>query len=142
MKKHLFILLLVTGISGAALACDKDKERKETTYQSNDQEEEAALAEPVAGSWQRTLSSQDFRQANYLRRDFRKSLFFSGDNARRLAGVEQVEAGALPARLKRRLRKTYKGYRIAQVMRYDDGASLYFVSLEKGQDRILLSCAR
>lgn len=145
MKKYLFAFLLVTGICGAALACGEDKESKDSTHQRKDGQADVLapdLDEPVAGSWQRTAVSRDFRQAFYLHRDVRKSLFFSGDNSRALASMEQVDAGALPGPLKRQLRRSYKGYRIAQVIRYHDGQTLYFVSLTKDQENVLLSFAR
>lgn len=150
MKKYLFTLLLVTGITGAALACGKDKERKENPKDLRDRQVAAyvtaalvsAYGEPVAGTWQRTAISRDFRQAVYLHREIRKSLFFSGDNTRRLAHIEQVGSDTLPAKLSRKLRKKYKGYRIAQVIRYHDGETLYFVSLEKDSENVLVSYAR
>ncbi|MGV3505466.1 MAG: hypothetical protein ACO1O1_17290 [Adhaeribacter sp.] len=142
MKKYLFTFLLVTGITGAALACGKDKEKKETTSPSSQNRAAAGLPQPLAGTWQQAAISRDFRQAVYLHREIRESLFFSGDNARLLAGIERVHPTALPGQLKRQLRKTHPGYRIAQVLRYDDGQTLYFVSLAKDQERVLLSFSR
>ena len=145
MKKYLFAFLLVTGICGAALACGDDKENKDSTHQRKSAQTGNLAPDldiPVAGSWQRSAISRDMRQAVYLHRDLRKSLFFSRDNSRALASMEQVGAGTLPGHLKRKLRRNYKGYRIAQVIRYHDGETLYFVSLTKDQEKVLLSFAQ
>lgn len=145
MKKYLFAFLLVTGICGAALACGEDKEIKDSTHQrKSGQAGNLApdVEEPVAGSWQRSAISRDLRQAVYLHRDLRQSLFFSRDNSRTLASMDLVNAQALPGHLKRKLRRNYKGYRIAQVIRYHDGQTGYFVSLKKDQEQVLLSFAQ
>jgi hypothetical protein len=69
-------------------------------------------------------------------------LFFSADNRHRLASIDLVEPGELSAKLIRKLKRQYKGYQIGQVIRYFDGETLYFVSLKKDQEEVLISYAR
>lgn len=150
MKNLLFTLFMALGLAGAAAASGTDggeqgggrrgKEKQEKAYV------EAALAlvyvAPKEGQGQETSLTRYFRQAACTRGGMRRSLFFSADNARMLARIELVEPGELSAKLTRKLKKKYKGYRIGQVIRYSDGETLYFVSLQKDQEQVWVLDAR
>jgi hypothetical protein len=149
MKKLLLTVLMAIGLAGAVVASGTDKEEKANRRNVKEKQVkayvEAALAsaygEPIDGQWQVTSVIRDFQQASYTHRGIRRSLFFSPDNARMLASIELVEPGELSAKMTRKLTKKYKGYRIGQVIKYFDGETLYFVSLKKDQDEVLVSYA-
>lgn len=149
MKKLLLSVLMTLGLAGAVVASGMDKEEKANRRAVKEKQVkayvEAALAsaygQPQDGQWQITSVTRDFQQASYAHRGTRRSLFFTADNARMLASIELVEPGELSAKMTRKLARKYKGYQIGQVIKYFDGETLYFVSLKKDQDEVLVSYA-
>lgn len=150
MKKLLLTVLLAAGLAGAVTASGTNDETKENRSTVKEKQVKAyvtaalnsAYGEPVEGQWQITAITRDFQQAAYKHQGMRKSLFFSPDNARMLASIELVEPMDLSAKLTRKLARKYKGYQIAQVIKYYDGETMYFVSLKKDQEEVLVSYAR
>jgi hypothetical protein len=150
MKKLLLTLLFAAGLAGGAVASGKDKEARQNQKAVKEKQVqayvEAALAaaygEPSEGQWRVRAITREFQQAAFIQRSIRKSLFFSPDNARMLASIELVEPAELSAKLTRKLARKYKGYHVAQVIKYFDGETLYFVSLKNDQEEILVSYAR
>jgi hypothetical protein len=148
MKKLLLTTFMSLGLAGVITASGTDKGQKGEGQKENQIKAyvEAALAsaydEPMDGQWQVTSLTQGFQQAAYTHRGIRRSLFFSPDNARMLAQIELVEPSELSAKMTRKISRKYKGYRIGQVIKYFDGETLYFISLKKDQQQVLVSCAR
>jgi opacity protein-like surface antigen len=150
MKKFLFTLMLVTGLAGAGQAADGNNEVKVKQSTARERQAktyvEAALAaaygEPSDGQWQVTAITRGYQQAAFIQQGIRKSLFFSPDNARMLASIEIVPAGELPEKMTRKLARKYKGYQIAQVIKYYDGDTMYFISLKKNLEAIMVGYAR
>jgi hypothetical protein len=150
MKKLLLTVLLATGLAGAVVASGADKEKKKCRQTVKENQVQAYVAaalasaygEPQGGQWQVRAITTGFQQGVYHHRGARKSLFFSADNKHRLASIELVAPDELSAKLIRTLKRKYKGYEIGQVIRYFDGETLYFVSLKKNQEEVLISYAR
>jgi hypothetical protein len=149
MKTLLLTVLIAIGVAGAGAACGMHKGEDSCRAAKEKQVQayvEAALAltygKPVVGQGQTGFLRGDFRQAAYSHRGMRRSLFFTADNARMLARIQVVDAHELSAKLARKLARKYKGYRIGQVIRYSDGQTLYFVTLTKDREEVLVSYAR
>ena len=146
MKKLLFTILLATGLSGAVLACGSDKEEKENKRAASEKQIEiyvgaalaAAYGEPSQERGRITAITRECRQAAFIHRSLRKSLFFSPDNKRLLARIDLVAPTELSGKLSRKLARKYKGYQIAQIIKYQDGETMYFVSLKKGREEVLV----
>jgi hypothetical protein len=146
MKKLLFTILLATGLSGAVLACGSDKEEKENKKAARAKQIDiyvgaalaAAYGEPSQEQGRLTAITRQYRQAAFIHRSLPRSLFFSPDNTRRLARVDLVAPSELSGKMTRKLARKYKGYQIARVIKYHDGETMYFVSLKKDQEEVLV----
>jgi hypothetical protein len=150
MKKLLLTILLAAGVAGAVLACGSDKEAKVNQRAAREKQIQiyvetalaAAYGAPTGGQWQVTAHSRELRQGGMGQGSIRKSLFFSPDNVRLLARIDLLDPKELSGKLTRKLARKYKGYQIAQVIKYHDGETMYFVSLKKDQEEVLVSYAR
>ena len=52
--------------------------------------------------------------------------------------MDLVAPSELSGKLTRKLARNYKGYQIARVIKYHDGETMYFVSLKKDQEEVLV----
>lgn len=147
MKRILFTVLLATGLAGVVLAAGSDKEERENPNTSAEKQIKADTGLAVStsgaagGQWRTGVLTREFQQAAFLQGSTRKSLFFSPDNAHLRARFEVVAPRELAGKVIRRLGRKYKGYQVAQVLRFDDGAAMYFITLRKGQEEVLVAYA-